>query len=106
MPANKSQIGHSHRRRRCLERARWHGCEQLEPRWLLTTYTVTTTTPTGAGSIIQAINDANAHVGADTIAFNIPGAGVHHIITALFSSELPTITDTVTIDGTTQPGYV
>jgi titin len=36
------------------------------------------------------------------IDFNIPGAGVHTITPA---SALPTITDRVTIDGTTQPGF-
>ena len=39
--------------------------------------------------------------GADTINFNIPGAGVHTISP---TSALPTITDPVTIDGYTQPG--
>lgn len=39
--------------------------------------------------------------GADTINFNIPGAGVHTIV---LSSTLPSITETVTIDGYSQPG--
>ena len=39
----------------------------------------------------------------DTIAFAIPGAGVHTIIV---STDLPAATDPVIIDGTTQPGYV
>jgi hypothetical protein len=66
-----------------------------------TTYTVTTSADSGAGSLRQAITDANNHAGADTIAFAIPGAGVHTIapITAL-----PPITDQVTVDGYTQPG--
>ena len=66
------------------------------------TFTVTNTANTGAGSLRQAIADANAHAGMDTIAFNIPGAGVHRIdVPASFG----TITSPVIIDGTTQPGY-
>ncbi len=65
------------------------------------TYTVTITDDSGAGSLRQAITDANANAGADTIAFNIAGAGVH-TITPL--TALPDITDAVTIDGSTQPG--
>src|SRR4029453_5043517 len=50
----------------------------------------------------QGTRDANAHLGTDTIAFDIPGSGVHTIAIA---TDLPTITDPVVIDGTTQPGY-
>lgn len=66
------------------------------------TFTVTNTNDSGPGSLRQAILDANANPGADTIAFNIPGSGLQ---TIELSSALPTITDPVTIDGTTQPGY-
>ncbi len=55
----------------------------------------------GPGSFRQAILDANATGGADTISFNIPGAGVHTITPI---GSLPSITDPVTIDGYTQPG--
>ena len=55
----------------------------------------------GAGSLRQAILDANAAAGADTINFNIPGGGVQTITP---QSTLPTITSPVTIDGYTQPG--
>ena len=65
------------------------------------TYTVTTTADSGAGSLRQAILDANANPGADTIAFNIVGSGVQTIVPA---SSLDPITDAVTIDGYTQPG--
>jgi len=68
----------------------------------LMTFTVTNTNDSGSGSLRQAILDANANAGADMIDFNIPGAGVHTITPA---SALPTITDPVTIDGTTQPGF-
>jgi CSLREA domain-containing protein len=63
--------------------------------------TVTNTNDSGPGSLRQAITNANANPGPDVIDFAIPGSGVHTIspITAL-----PTITDTVTIDGYTQAG--
>jgi len=66
------------------------------------TFTVTNTADSGAGSLRQAINDANAHAGADTVEFDIPGAGVH---TIEVPTALPTITSPVVIDGATQPGY-
>ena len=65
------------------------------------TYTVTSTGDSGPGTLRQAILDANAHPGADTIEFNIAGSGVHTISPA---SALPAITDPVTIDGYSQPG--
>jgi len=66
-----------------------------------TTYTVTNTSDSGVGSLRQAILDANANAGADTVAFNIPGSGVHTIAPA---TPLPAITDQVTINGYSQPG--
>lgn len=65
-------------------------------------FTVTTVNPTGPGSLSQAISDANGLAGPDQIVFNIPGGGVHEI--DLSSIALPVITDTVSIDGYTQPG--
>ena len=65
------------------------------------TFTVTNTNDSGAGSLRQAILDANASLGADTISFSI-GSGVQ-TITPL--SALPTVTGPVTIDGTSQPGF-
>jgi hypothetical protein len=62
---------------------------------------VTNTNDSGPGSLRQAILDANASSGSDTIAFNIPGVGPH---TLQPSSALPHITDPVLIDGYTQPG--
>ncbi len=64
-------------------------------------FTVTNTNDSGAGSLRQAITDANSSAGADTIKFNIPGTGVK---TISLSTELPEITEAVTIDGYTQPG--
>jgi titin len=69
---------------------------------LLNTYTVTNTNDAGAGSLRQAILDANGHSGSDIIVFNIPGSGTHTIRP---TSGLPWITDPVTIAGDTQPGY-
>ncbi|HEX8280677.1 MAG TPA: hypothetical protein VF551_04830 [Chthoniobacterales bacterium] len=70
------------------------------------TFTVTNTADTGAGSLRQAITDANATANSpanqnDVIVFNIPGGGVQTITPA---SSLPPISDAVTIDGYTQPG--
>ena len=72
------------------------------------TYTVINTNDSGPGSLRQAITDANNHVGANTITFNIPtsdpgynaSTGVWKIQPA---SALPQLTDdSTTIDGTTQ----
>jgi hypothetical protein len=65
------------------------------------TFTVVNVNDSGAGSLRQAILEANASLGFDVIAFNIPGSGVHTIVLA---SGLPAITEWVTIDGYTQPG--
>src|SRR5262245_56122983 len=63
-------------------------------------FTVTNTNDSGAGSLRQAILDAKK-MGGGTIACNISGAG-YHTISPL--TALPTITETVMIDGYTQPG--
>jgi CSLREA domain-containing protein len=71
------------------------------------TFTVTNTADPGDGvcnsacTLREAITAANANPGADTIAFNIPGSVLHTISP---TSEMPTITETLTIDGYTQPG--
>ena len=75
--------------------------ESLEERALLATFTVINTSDAGVGSLRQAMIDANATVGADVVQFNI-GTGQQSI--ALLSA-LPTITDTLTIDGTSQAGF-
>ncbi|HOZ50915.1 MAG TPA: right-handed parallel beta-helix repeat-containing protein, partial [Chitinophagaceae bacterium] len=67
-----------------------------------TTFTVTSTSNAGAGSMRQAILDANANSGADIIDFNIGGGGAQDIT---LTADLPTITEALTIDGTTQPSY-
>jgi hypothetical protein len=66
-----------------------------------TTFTVTNTSDSGAGSLRQAILDANFSFGNDDIAFAIPGPGVQTITLA---SGLPPITQPVLLDGFTQPG--
>ncbi len=48
-----------------------------------------------------AIEESNANTGTDTIEFNIPGGGVKTIAPG---SIYPELTDTVNIDGYTQPG--
>src|SRR5262245_2567854 len=74
--------------------------ETLELRRLLALL-VNTTADSGFGSLRQAILDANATAGADAITFAI-GSGLQSIALA---SALPSITDPLVIDGTTQPGY-
>ncbi len=64
-------------------------------------FTVTTNADSGAGSLRQAIIDANANAGTDTIQFQI-GTGPMEISS---TSALPDITQPVIIDGTTQPGF-
>ena len=86
---------------RTTKRSRRLLLEQLEDRCVPATFTVVNTLDSGAGSLRQAILDANASPGADAIDFNIPGAGVHTITP---SSGLPFITGPLTIDGYTQPG--
>src|SRR6185503_275610 len=66
------------------------------------TFPVTSTTDSGSGSLRNAITAANSTPGADTITFNIAGAGVH---TITVFSDLPILSERATIDGTTQPGY-
>jgi hypothetical protein len=74
----------------------------LQPRvHAAATFTVINTNDSGAGSLRQAILDANATSGADTIAFNIPGTGVKTITP---TSPLPAVTESVVIDGYSQPG--
>jgi hypothetical protein len=62
--------------------------EAIEPRVLLSTYTVTNLKDSGPGSLRDAIQQANASPGADMITF---ASGLAGIIPA--SSSLPTIND-------------
>ena len=65
------------------------------------TFVVTNVNDSGAGSLRQAMLDANANPGTDTITFNITGES-RRIQPQL---GLPDITDPVVIDGSTQPGF-
>ncbi len=65
------------------------------------TFVVTSTANSGAGTLRQAILDANANPGLDTINFNILGSGVQTIAP---TNALPAITNAVFIDGFSQPG--
>jgi hypothetical protein len=78
---------------------------EAQQNWVgaLATYTVTNTNNSGAGSLRQAILDANASAGSDTIIFNIAGAGPHTINVG--AGGLPDITDTVIIDGWSEPDF-
>src|SRR5689334_4929704 len=53
-------------------------------------FTVVSTNDTGAGSLRQAIADANTSPGPDRIVFGIPGSGLQVIRPA---TALPVITD-------------
>ena len=88
------------RRRRSVRSA--PVCEGVEPRVLLSTYMVTNTDDTGAGSLRAGMEfaDENAGVTPTVIDFNIPGEGVHTIKPL---SPLPTV-GSVLIDGYSQPG--
>lgn len=85
------------------ERGFFHPClETLEDRHLLSTLLVTNTNDSGLRSFRQAILDSNASVGVtDTIDFAIPGTGV---LSIALTSAIPTITDPVIIDGTSEAG--
>src|SRR6185503_14761683 len=65
-------------------------------------FTVTSTADNGVGTLRDMILQANNSLGADTIRFSISGSGVRSIF---LSQALPAITDAVTIDGTSQPGF-
>src|SRR5687768_3257703 len=67
------------RRNRKLRRFFAPRLEPLEDRRLLATFTVTNTLDAGAGSLRQAILDANASQGGGTIQFSIPATDLNHI---------------------------
>src|ERR1017187_802081 len=67
-----------------------------------TVYLVTNANDSGAGSLRQAILNANTNPGPDTINFQITGTAP---FTINLLSALPAVTDPVTIDATTQPEW-
>src|SRR5687767_8469642 len=70
--------------------------EPLEPRIAPAAFVVINTDDSGAGSLRQAILDANGTAGPDSITFNIPGAGPK---TISLLSELPEIIEQLSITG-------
>ncbi len=74
--------------------------ELLESRLTPATFMVSNLNDALDGSLRQAIMDANASPGADTIDFSVAGT------IQLTTGTLPAITDAVTIDGTSAPGFV
>jgi titin len=76
--------------------------EGLEGRWLPSTFLVTTGDDAGPGSLRQAILDANATPGASEIDFAVGDGGAQTIRPR---SDLPWVTHSVVIDGSTQPGF-
>ena len=78
--------------------------ELLESRIAPATFTVTTNTGTGPGSIYEALDFANFDAGTDTIVFNLPAGS--RVITLDNQELLPVLTAKVIIDARTQPGYV
>jgi hypothetical protein len=80
--------------------ARWRPTlEALEDRLVPSTLTVMNTNDSGAGSLRQAILDANTAVGPDVITFDPTAFGTPQTIRLL--SPLPNITDDLTIAGPT-----
>src|SRR3982751_5309645 len=78
--------------------------EPMEHRQMFAAFTVTNVDDSGAGSLRQAIIDANATAnvgGPDEIGFAIAGDGLHTIEPL---TELPAIIDPLVIDGYTQDG--
>ena len=71
------------------------------PHGTAATLVVSNTSASGPGSLQQAILDANATMGSIRLFFKSRARGAHHQPT----NTLPPITDSVVIDGTTQPGF-
>lgn len=84
--------------------------ESLEGRTLMSaTYTVVSAADAGAGSLRQAINNANAYVSAHpgqsaTVNFNIPLPSLLDDAVIKLLTPLPSVGNSVTIDGSTQKG--
>ncbi|MCC7495629.1 MAG: Ig-like domain-containing protein [Fimbriimonadaceae bacterium] len=74
----------------------------LSPAWLRAAdFTVTNTSDSGAGSLRQAVNDANSTGTTDRVVFNLAGPAPYTI--KLLSAI--GLGDDLTIDGTSQAGY-
>lgn len=68
-------------------------------------FIVTTTADNGAGSLREAINDANALLGTDTIVFHIDDGNATDLQVVSLISPLPEITETLVIQGASQNAY-
>lgn len=91
-------------RRATLTRGIRPNVQRLEARDVPATFTVINTLDAGPGSLRQAILSANASPDpTDTVVFNIPSLGVATIQPL---TELPAPGNGVSIDATTQPGYI
>ncbi len=89
--------------------------ERMESRRLLATFSVTNTDDSGPGTLREAILQANAQPGADSIVFQVPTSTASDFDVPVsgfdpitqnwritLTSPLPVITDQLTIDGYTQ----
>jgi hypothetical protein len=79
--------------------------EALEERTVPSTFVISNAADSGPGSLRQAILDSNAQGGANIIQFGIANGPPTISVGSTTGKPLPQITDSVTIDGTTQPGY-
>lgn len=79
------------------------GCQEFHFTTAAPCTTVTTTAPSGPGSLRAALDCANTNPGPDTIRFNIPGPGPHTIL--LDGSPLFFTGDNTVLDASTQPGW-
>jgi hypothetical protein len=93
------------RRRRVPRQTYRPSPELLEGRALLSTFTVTNTNNSGAGSLRAAIAAVNKDTvnQVDVINFKIPGTGTH---TIKLTSALPIVTHPVNINGSSEAGIV
>jgi uncharacterized repeat protein (TIGR01451 family) len=89
--------------RNLRRRSRCPVCEPIERRLLLSTYLVTSSGDDSSPNTLRwAVLQANSAGATSTIDFQIAGSGpqVIHL-----ESSLPALTNSVLIDGTSQPGY-
>jgi hypothetical protein len=111
LPLLRNRLNYAHRtsnlqRRERAPRLRYQPFpERLEGRALLSTFTVTNTNNSGAGSLRAAILAVNKDTvnQVDVINFKIPGTGTH---TIKLTSALPVVTHPVNINGSSEAGIV
>jgi hypothetical protein len=87
-----------------MKRRKLIAIDTLETRRMMATFTVTNANDAGAGSLRAAITGANGTAASDVIHFNVPGNPAQVVIN--LATALPDITTPLTIDGSTQSGYV